>query len=339
MIFEHSSKNKKILFIVFPIILVLGVFIIFYSPLIFQEGNPWPQIKGIARLNFSNKDVVKLDIGENKYITKSNDPEIIKSFMKDKGYDFTEQMGSGYLFKSDAGASAVATHRYYSRYYSLWSITENLSAAETNNNLWTTITNDDGITFQYPKELLAKYVSIAEWPPVIKIETDTYFCKTTPQEVSSMSEITSQRIVDNRTYCVNIKHEGAAGSVYSSYAYTTVKNGKLVKVNFSLRYTNCGNYDEEQNKACASEREAFDIDSTVDRIVQTIKLDLSQNESLSDQIKKCIIMSDMASKEKCDLLLKQITDYGSCVAAGFSIMKSNPPQCATPDGRTFIQVN
>jgi hypothetical protein len=50
-------------------------------------------------------------------------------------------------------------------------------------------------------------------------------------------------------------------------------------------------------------------------------------------------MSDTASKEKCDELLKQITDFDSCVMAGFSIMKSNPPQCATPDGRTFIQTN
>ena len=45
----------------------------------------------------------------------------------------------------------------------------------------------------------------------------------------------------------------------------------------------------------------------------------------------------MASHEKCNELLKQITDYKSCVAAGFSIMKSNPPQCATPDGRIFVE--
>jgi hypothetical protein len=271
MIFEHSSKNKKILLLISLIILVLGVFIIFYSPVVFQEGNPWPQIKGIVQLNFGKKDVVKLSIGENKYITKSDNPEIIKSFMKDKGYDFTEQMGSGYLFKSPAGISAVATHRYYSRYYSLWSITENSNPTGENNNLWATTTNNEGITFQYPKELLAKYISVAEWPPIVKIETGAYSCKPTPQEISSVSEITSERLVDDRTYCVNVKHEGAAGSVYSSYVYTTAKNGKLVKVSFTLRYPNCGNYDEEQNNACASEREAFDIDATVDRIVQTVK--------------------------------------------------------------------
>lgn len=269
MIFEHSSKNKEVLLIISLIILMVGVFIIFYSSVIFQEGNPWPQIKGIVQLNFGSKDVVKLDIGENKYITKSDNPDIIKFFMKEKGYDFTEQMGSGYLFISQTGASAVATHRYYSRYYSLWTISENKN--DSDNNLWATITNDDGITFQYPKELLAKYISVVEWPPVVKIETGTYSCKTTPQEVSSMSDIISQRLVDDRTYCVNVKHEGAAGSVYSSYTYTTAKNDKLVNVSFTLQYPNCNNYDEEQSRACTSEREAFDIDSTIDRVIQTIK--------------------------------------------------------------------
>jgi len=269
MILEHFSKNKKILLAVFLVILIAGVFLFLYSSVIFQEGNPYPQIKGIVQLTFGNKDVVKLDIGENKYITKRGNPETIKSFMKDWGYDFTEQMGSGYFFKSSAGTSAVVTRRSYSHFYALWTITENNDNSD--NNLWTTITNDQGIKFQYPKELMAKYVSVAEWPPVIKIENGTYSCKTTPQEVSSVSDITSERMVDNRNYCLNVKHEGVAGSVYSSYTYITTKNGKLVKISFALQYPNCNNYDEEQRKACASEREAFDIDSTVDRIIQTIK--------------------------------------------------------------------
>jgi hypothetical protein len=197
------TKNKKALFFILVALLALGVFLVFYSSVIFQEGNPWPQIKGIVRLNFGQEDVVKLDIGENKYITKNDNPEIIKSFMKDRGYDFTEQMGSGYLFKSNTGTSAVAVHRYYSRYYSLWSITENGDDFEASNEPWTATT--------------------------------------------------------------------------------------------------------------------------------------TQEESLSDQIKQCLIMSDMASKEKCEELLGQIVNFDSCVMAGLSIMKSNPPQCATPDGRIFIQ--
>jgi hypothetical protein len=269
MIFEHSSKNKKNLLVTAFVILVIGIFAFMYSPVIFQEGNPWPQIKGIIQLKFSDADIVQLSSSDNKFMTESKNGMMIHNFMKTKEYEFTGQMGSGYFFKSPTGQSAVATHRYYSRFYSLWIITENSNDA--NNNLWTMITNDNGVTYQYPKELSVKYISVVEWPPVVKIETGTYSCKTTPQEVSSMSDITSQRLVDDRIYCVNVKNEGATGSVYSSYIYTTPKKGRLVSVSFVLRYTNCANYDEEQNQACTSEREAFDLDSTVDRIVQTIK--------------------------------------------------------------------
>ena len=169
MIFDQS-KNKKVLLIISLAVLLSGVFIIFYTPVIFQEGNPWPQIKGIAQLTFGDKDVVKLDIGDNKYITKSDNPETIRSFMKERGYDFTEQMGSGYFFKSASGARVIATHRYYSRYYSLWTISENDNDSK-NNNLWTIMTNDDGVIYQYPKELLVKYINVVEWPPAVKIET------------------------------------------------------------------------------------------------------------------------------------------------------------------------
>jgi uncharacterized protein YlzI (FlbEa/FlbD family) len=143
-------------------------------------------------------------------------------------------------------------------------------------------------------------------------------------------------MVDDRIYCVNVKHEGAAGSVYSSYTYTTLKNGKLINISFALRYPNCSNYDEDQNKACTSEREAFDVDGTVDRIVQSIQLK-DEQKSIADELKECLPKSDMASHERCNELLKQIIDFDSCVMAGFPILKSNPAQCQTIDGRTFIQ--
>jgi hypothetical protein len=170
--------------------LAAGVFLALYSPVIFQEGNPWPQIKGIIELNFTGKDIVGLSRTETIYMTKSGSgQETLKDFMESKGYEYKEQMGSGYLFESPTGQSAVATHKYYSRYYSLWNITEN------------------------------------------------------------------------------------------------------------------------------------------------------KEQSLADGLKECLPKSDIASHEKCNELLKQITDYSSCVEAGFSIMKSNPPQCATPDGRTFVEGN
>jgi hypothetical protein len=124
MIFEHYSKYKKILLIIFAALLIVGVCVFLYLPVIFQEGNPWPEIKGIAQLEFGGKDIVQLSGLDNKFMTESKNGTVIHDFMKTKGYEFTEQMGSGYFFKSSTGQSAVATHKYYTRFYSLWSITE-----------------------------------------------------------------------------------------------------------------------------------------------------------------------------------------------------------------------
>lgn len=208
----------------------------------------------------------------------------------------------------------------------------------SNGNLWKTITNSKaGITFQYPEKLTTEYISTREWPPTIALRSESFSCSPTPQEKSSMTEIISQRMVDDRAYCVAVKNEGVAGSVYSSYVYKTAKNDKLVEVSFVLRYSNCANYDQAQSQTCTAEREAFDIDATVDKIVRTVKWE--NNNSLAGQLRKCLPMSDTASKQTCDALLKQITNFDECVAAGFPIMKSNPPQCALPNDRTFIQTN
>ena len=202
MSFKNPTKNIAIIIAI--VSFALGALIYNYSIVIFQEGNPWPEIKGIVQLKFSGKDIVQLSGSDNKFMTESKNGTMIHDFMKDRGYEFTGQMGSGYFFETATGQKAIATHKYYSRYYSLWTITKNTNNnnSEPDNNLWTTTTDALGTTFQYPKELLAKYVSVVEWPPVIRIETGIYSCQTTPQEISSMSDITSERLVDNRTYCV-----------------------------------------------------------------------------------------------------------------------------------------
>jgi len=117
--------KRNILRVIIVCLIVLGISIFVYSPVIFQEGNPLPQIKGIFQLNFAGKDLVKLSSEENKYLTKSDQGvEIIKTFMKDEGYDFIEQMGSGYFFVKDNLKGVIVTHKQYSRFYSLWNIAE-----------------------------------------------------------------------------------------------------------------------------------------------------------------------------------------------------------------------
>jgi hypothetical protein len=124
---------KKI-YLISGFIILCALLILLYSPIIFQEGNPWPEIKGIVQLKFGDNDIVKLSGSDNKFMTESKNGTMIHDFMKTKGYEFTEQMGSGYFFESATGQTAVAVHRYYSRHYSLWNITENTNNIESDNN-------------------------------------------------------------------------------------------------------------------------------------------------------------------------------------------------------------
>lgn len=114
---------RKYIFLPLLIFLIIGLFLFCYAPVIFQEGNPWPQIKGIIQLSFTNNNLVQLSSGENTYMTKSqNGLEVIKSYMKNREYDFIEQMGSGYIFKSTSGETVIITDKQYSRFYLLWNI-------------------------------------------------------------------------------------------------------------------------------------------------------------------------------------------------------------------------
>ena len=59
---------------------------------------------------------------------------------------------------------------------------------------------------------------------------------------------------------------------------------------------------------------------------------------IAAQLRDCLPRSDAASHEKCLQLLGNIRNFDDCVAAGFAIMKSNPPQCrALDDGPIFVQ--
>ncbi len=61
------------------------------------------------------------------------------------------------------------------------------------------------------------------------------------------------------------------------------------------------------------------------------------DSDIASQLRDCLPKSDTASRERCQQLLSEINSFDECVAAGFSVMESNPPQCSTPDNRTFIQ--
>ena len=126
------------------------------------------------------------------------------------------------------------------------------------------------VEFQYPEKLPAQYISTAEWPPQITVTEGELACQETPPESSFPLRIT-QKTINDSVYCIQAMSEGAAGSTYTEYTYSTLKDGKVISADFVLRYPQCLNYDDPNKSNCEAERETFDLDGIIDKIVKSVK--------------------------------------------------------------------
>src|SRR5680860_182444 len=84
------KKNNKRRVIISSLALII-VFVLaawLYAPVIFQEGNPIPMLKGIIQLNFTRNKIVRLDMAGDKYLTKSKNGQESLVNLFDQGYEF-----------------------------------------------------------------------------------------------------------------------------------------------------------------------------------------------------------------------------------------------------------
>ncbi len=109
-------KKKKILI---PLLIALILaFIVVYSVL-FQEGNPIPIIKGITALNKEN-EIVQISKNPEIYLTKTDKgSSSITNLMKNEGWKFEEQFGSGYIFSKDDNKVMITSTQYTGK-YKIW---------------------------------------------------------------------------------------------------------------------------------------------------------------------------------------------------------------------------
>ncbi|GAG16001.1 unnamed protein product, partial [marine sediment metagenome] len=66
-----------------------------------------------------------------------------------------------------------------------------------------------------------------KYPPKFKITEGQIDCKETSSE-SGLPTRTAKRRIDGRIYCIESTSEGAAGTIYTQYAYSTIKNDSLI---------------------------------------------------------------------------------------------------------------
>jgi hypothetical protein len=118
---------KKILIgLIIVVFLPIGYIYLRFGSALTQEGNPIPYLSSIIKLELSNNGKEKVVDGqhEERYISefKVKYPYgIAIESMKSLGWEFKEQMGSGFIFEKN-GQKAVVETRQYSKQYYIWDV-------------------------------------------------------------------------------------------------------------------------------------------------------------------------------------------------------------------------
>lgn len=99
------------------------------------------------------------------------------------------------------------------------------------------------------------------------VENGEIACDETSAE-SSLPLRINKKEINGKKYCVAASSEGAAGSVYTQYSYSTVIGDNVYVVNFLARYPQCMNYPEKESNECISERESFNLDILVNQEIE-----------------------------------------------------------------------
>ncbi len=139
---------------------------------------------------------------------------------------------------------------------------------------WKVFTStDESATFRYPENLSTNYIRPQEWPPkLLTIDNAGFSCEEGGLGINGRPGMTIQKKINDIVYCIENVSEGAAGTVYTDYTYTFLKDSKLVKLSFTLAYPQCENYDDPQKTECEQERQTFDLDTLINRIAESVQL-------------------------------------------------------------------
>lgn len=137
---------------------------------------------------------------------------------------------------------------------------------------WIATTTTQGISFKYPPEATDRdYVHPTDWPPAVDIHNGTVSCMNEGSDTQAAGE-TSHALIGGHEYCLNRESEGAAGSIYTTYTYSSQRAGQVVALSFIIRTVQCMNYDEPQRSACQAAQAAFDPGTLADGIISTVVL-------------------------------------------------------------------
>ena len=121
----------------------------------------------------------------------------------------------------------------------------------------------------YTQKTALTYVSFQSWPPKVTTAIAKFTCAP-GGTIGSAKGKTIKKDLPGGTYCINTMTEGAAGSTYTTYAYSTMVGDVLAKTTFIARTPQCMNYDEPEQGACKAEQAGFNPDVLADGLIHQL---------------------------------------------------------------------
>jgi hypothetical protein len=107
---------------------IIGITEVFFGRVIFYEGNPIKIITAIMSIEDSKDGYAEISRNDKsiRLITKTGryneNINVMKNYMKEYGWEYKEQMGSGYFFEKDNKTIPVTTRQYTTSQYFVWDV-------------------------------------------------------------------------------------------------------------------------------------------------------------------------------------------------------------------------
>jgi hypothetical protein len=137
---------------------------------------------------------------------------------------------------------------------------------------WKTTTDSaSGVTFKYPESIPTTYLHPVDWPPQVQVISGPFVCSSAGDEKARAGK-TESKLINGREYCVTTVAEGAAGSIYTEYAYARALGTKTLYFTFTIQRVQCGNFSEPEMGVCQTEQSTYNVDLLADGIIQTATL-------------------------------------------------------------------
>lgn len=128
---KSQQKSRRNLYVVLfvSVILLVGMVLASWGPVIFQRGNPLPYLISAMQIS-EERPFVEVATHSGVYLSKRGEcPELFQMIEESRGVELVEQVGSGFVFTNGADQLTVSSEIFWSK-YTVWQVPQHTLQAK-----------------------------------------------------------------------------------------------------------------------------------------------------------------------------------------------------------------